>query len=109
MKIKSYNEWISEQVNNQTNESAYNAGIQAAKEFYNEDHVNTLNYADQKIRRTSGLNLEIVDKLIEVADLIPEIMDHPQMARVAPKLLELKKAVEDKHAEPDPFPRLTDV
>lgn len=111
MTIKTYKEWESEQNSQVTIKEAYEAGVKNASDHFEDNYASTLEYVDQKVRRTSDLNLDIVSKLVEVADFIPEVgqrMKFEELRELEDKLQQLKQAVSDKYAETEPFPRIED-
>lgn len=96
--IKTYREWAEEQIKADIGFKpdlidAYNAGVKEAKNHYEKEFIAVDDYYSQKMRRTSGLSLEVVDKILELKDKLPEPGDIIDMESINRILIELKSLV----------------
>lgn len=93
--IKLYEDWKNEQPHNFTTEKAYNAGVKEAKAHYEEEFVNTAEYFDSVLRRTSDINFDIALKIVELADIIPNVGEEvpPDFPRICREFSEVMKVV----------------
>lgn len=102
MKIKTFEEWAKDNPVSSP-EDAYNAAVELAKVAHEEEAVSIMEYFESKMRRTSDLDLATVTKLVEIADLIPNIGERiePETVVEITNGLKLLKEMVAKDEEPD--------